>query len=307
MKEYLSRNKMTISQAMIYFMLYSIIGWCYEVFLEVVVYRWGFTNRGVLFGPYTPVYGFGALAFLLTVYPMLIGKPRKEKLMKLPIVFLACMGIATAIELFTSYLLEWTTGSWSWQTYADYGINFQARIALNPSVRFGLGGILFLYVLQPQFEKLCAALGQKRTNVIAVCLCAILCVDSGVQLGQKFLGAQASDEGSEEVVAESSVTESSTDDDDEKFTEEELLNFSIVDDAILEVMNSEEYKDGDPDTRRRLAEALMKKLEVQGYVMWWIVEDSDPSEPMLSFQYGNGGLGGWALYDRNPENKALNE
>ena len=36
----------------LYFMMYSIIGWIYEVFLEVVVYRWGFSNRGVLFGPY---------------------------------------------------------------------------------------------------------------------------------------------------------------------------------------------------------------------------------------------------------------
>ena len=34
-----------------YFMLYSVIGWIYEVFLEVVVYRWGFSNRGALFGP----------------------------------------------------------------------------------------------------------------------------------------------------------------------------------------------------------------------------------------------------------------
>lgn len=33
-----------------YFILYSFIGWVYEVFLEVVVYRWGFSNRGVLFG-----------------------------------------------------------------------------------------------------------------------------------------------------------------------------------------------------------------------------------------------------------------
>ena len=47
------------------FLLYSFIGWAYEVFLEVVVYRWGYSDRGVLLGPYCPVYGVGALAFLL--------------------------------------------------------------------------------------------------------------------------------------------------------------------------------------------------------------------------------------------------
>ena len=49
----------------LYFFFYSVLGWLYEVFLEVVVYRWGFTNRGVLLGPYCPVYGVGALVFLL--------------------------------------------------------------------------------------------------------------------------------------------------------------------------------------------------------------------------------------------------
>ena len=37
-----------LSEYFLYFMLYSIIGWIYEVFLEVFVYRWGFSNRGVL-------------------------------------------------------------------------------------------------------------------------------------------------------------------------------------------------------------------------------------------------------------------
>ena len=30
----------------LYFMMYSVIGWLYEVFLEVVVYRWGFPTEG---------------------------------------------------------------------------------------------------------------------------------------------------------------------------------------------------------------------------------------------------------------------
>ena len=115
----------------VYFTFYSVIGWCYEVFLEVVVYRWGFSNRGVLFGPYTPVYGVGALAFLLLVYPVIRNKKGGKKLAFIPVVFLLCMLIATAIELGTSYALEALIGSWPWQTYADYAINFQARIALS--------------------------------------------------------------------------------------------------------------------------------------------------------------------------------
>ena len=57
-------RKRSLQLLFISFMLYAILGWCYEVFLEVVIYKWGFTNRGVLFGPYCPVYGVGALTFL---------------------------------------------------------------------------------------------------------------------------------------------------------------------------------------------------------------------------------------------------
>ena len=65
----------------LYFMMYAIFGWLYEVFLEVVIYRWGFSNRGVLFGPYCPVYGFGALAFIFCVYKLIKDKPFKKKLL----------------------------------------------------------------------------------------------------------------------------------------------------------------------------------------------------------------------------------
>ena len=77
------------------------------------------------------------------------------------------MLIATAIELGTSYLLEYTIGSWPWQTYADYAINFQARVVLSSSIRFGIGGVLFLYILQPLFESICRKLGKKRVRVPA--------------------------------------------------------------------------------------------------------------------------------------------
>ena len=160
----------------LYFILYSVIGWAYEVFLEVVVYQWGYSDRGVLHGPYCPVYGVGALAFLLSFHRLMAQKePRWLRLLKPLIIFLGCMAVATGIELITSYLLEWLTGSWPWQTYVDYGMNFQGRIALSPSVRFGLGGVFFLFVLQPLFQRMVGALSPTvRTWVFRVILCLFL-------------------------------------------------------------------------------------------------------------------------------------
>ena len=168
----------TLQCYFLYFLLYSILGWCYEVFLEVVVYRWGFTNRGVLFGPYCPVYGVGALAFLLCFGKLMAKRePRWLRVVKPVLIFLGCMAVATAIELVTSYILEAITGSWPWQTYVDYAINFQGRIALSPSVRFGLGGVLFLYVLQPLFERLVGALGDGTRQIAFYAAAGVMVVD----------------------------------------------------------------------------------------------------------------------------------
>lgn len=160
------------------FWFYSFLGWAYEVFLEVVVYQWGYSDRGVLLGPYCPVYGVGALLFLLVFYRLVRKKPMKQKLLLLPVIFLLCALSATLVELVASYLCEWISGSWPWQTYADYRYNFQARIALSPSLRFGLGGVVFLYIIQPLLDKILTALPLK----IRRALFALLAVVTGADI-----------------------------------------------------------------------------------------------------------------------------
>lgn len=173
----LKLKKKDIQKLFLYFMMYACVGWIYEVFLEVVVYRWGYSDRGVLTGPYCPVYGVGALFFIFFVYPLIKDKDLKKKLIMIPVVFLACMLIATGIELVASYICEALMGSWPWQTYADYKYNFQARIALSPSLRFGLGGVLFLYILQPLFEKLVKKLKVKKLDIVFKVVLTIFIID----------------------------------------------------------------------------------------------------------------------------------
>ena len=170
-------KKRWLSEHILFFWIYAVIGWLYEVTLETVIYRWGFSNRGVLFGPWLPVYGFGATVFLILWYRLIKDKPMKRKLLMLPVIFLLTMATATMIELMTSYLCEWIMGSWPWQTYADYKINFQARIALSPSIRFGIGGVVFLYVIQPLLDKLVAKRKDKTLLIAAAVIVTVLTAD----------------------------------------------------------------------------------------------------------------------------------
>lgn len=98
-----------------YFILYSFIGWVYEVFLEVVVYRWGFSNRGVLFGPYCIIYGVGALILIFTLGGLKKKRICLGRLCITPfLVFVGIVVITTVLELIGSYIMELLYGEWLW-------------------------------------------------------------------------------------------------------------------------------------------------------------------------------------------------
>ena len=166
----------------LYFWTYCVLGWCYEVFLEVVVYRWGFSNRGFLWGPYLPVYGVGALLILgclrgLTKKPLRVGR---VNLMP-AVVFLAVVALTTVVELIASYLLEWTTGGWLLD-YTRYAIQWQGRICLSASLRFGVGGMIILYLLQPLLEKGMDRLGDRRRRIVFAVLFTVFVLDCIVRV-----------------------------------------------------------------------------------------------------------------------------
>lgn len=160
------------------FYLYSVIGWLYEVFLEVVVYRWGFSNRGVLFGPYCPIYGTAAVIFILLLTGIKKKTIRVKSMNLTPVVvFFLIVVISTLLELAGSYIMEALTGGWMWD-YTRFAWNFQGRIALNPSLRFGAGGMVFLYLFQPAFEKLTAIRHQKALSAVTVLALLLFLLDA---------------------------------------------------------------------------------------------------------------------------------
>ena len=54
---------------------------------------------------------------------------------------------------------------------------FQGRVALNPSIRFGIGGMIFLYILQPLFEKGVRKMPERAIQVVSAILAILLCAD----------------------------------------------------------------------------------------------------------------------------------
>lgn len=80
----------------IIFCVYALIGWIYEVSWYLIVEH-RFVNRGVLFGPFLPIYGFGILILLLILKKFM----SKEHLSNNPIYL--------SISLFTIVTFIYTT------------------------------------------------------------------------------------------------------------------------------------------------------------------------------------------------------
>lgn len=170
-------EKTTIFDLFWIFMISAMTGWIYEEFCEVVVRRVGWVNRGFLWGPYLPVYGFGG-AFIFLIFRKFAKKKRRlGKLNMTPVYtfFLIAVG-ATALELLTSYLMEWTLGYWMW-SYGLYKIQFQGRIALATSLLFGLIGVLALYFFFPFMLKLYRKIPKKVRIPLTVCLFLFIMTD----------------------------------------------------------------------------------------------------------------------------------
>lgn len=159
------------------FLSISVLGWIYEVLLGIFVFHYGFVNRGFLFGPYCPVYGFGALLFLFLAYDKRNIALKIREINITPVIMFSFLTVVTTlVELMTSYLLEWTIGRWLWN-YDGYFCNFEGRIALSTSLRFGIGGMFILYVLEPFIDKILDKTGVKNTKRITLIFGAIFLLD----------------------------------------------------------------------------------------------------------------------------------
>lgn len=158
-------RKYPVTTLILMFFLFAFLGWCWEVMLYLVTSA-TFVNRGVMHGPWLPIYGTGGVLVLMVLYK-LRDKPWLE--------FAATVVICGIVEYFTAYYLE-TVYNRRWWDYAGYFLNLHGRICAEGLLVFGLGGMAVVYFVAPMFDNLLHRL--KRRTLIA--LCAVLIALFGV-------------------------------------------------------------------------------------------------------------------------------
>ena len=155
-------RSMNISQLVIWFFIYSFLGWLWETcYVSAKEGEW--VNRGFINGPFCTIYGCGALAVYLVLYPF------QENLL---ILYFGGVIVATALEYVTAVLME-NIFHTSWWDYSDNKFNFQGRICLGCSLGWGLFTVGLFRVLHPVVQEF-TELYTRRTGEVAVCVITVV-------------------------------------------------------------------------------------------------------------------------------------
>ena len=149
------------------FFVFSFIGWTWEVSFHLIT-DGEFVNRGIMHGPYVPIYGFGGTLILV-----ILNKLRKYPLLE----FISAIVLCGFVEYFTAYYLETVNNGTKWWDYTGYFLNLHGRICAEGLLIFGIGGMLVVYLVAPLLDNLIRKMNSKVIITLCIVLSLIFFVD----------------------------------------------------------------------------------------------------------------------------------
>lgn len=132
------------------FWIYSIIGFLLET-LCYTIFKWS-GNSGILYGPWTPLYGFGTIIIILTT-TFVFKNFRKNKFIKLLLIFVFNFIFLSFIELVGGLLIE-KLFSITWWDYSSHKYHIGKYVCLDMSLIWGLAAIILIYIAKPIMDKI---------------------------------------------------------------------------------------------------------------------------------------------------------
>jgi uncharacterized membrane protein/HD superfamily phosphodiesterase len=132
-------NNITIPQVIVLFALYSFMGWIIEVLYRSITQR-QFINAGFVYGPFVPLYGFGA-GFIVFLESLIRSWP-------LPMELIVYGLVLTSIEYFTGFAFEKIFKLKLWD-YSDNKFNINGRVCLLFSMLWAVMATVFVRFIHP--------------------------------------------------------------------------------------------------------------------------------------------------------------
>ncbi|MFQ9147617.1 MAG: putative ABC transporter permease [Eubacteriales bacterium] len=170
------------------FMIGNVAGFLMETFWAFFIQRRVELRVGLVWGPFIPVYGFGAVIMTLLLYRFY----KKRDL----VTFAAAAVVGAAFEYFCSLFQELAFGTVSWE-YSGTTANIGGRTNLMYALIWGVLGLLWVKDFYPRISKLIEKIPKKIGSPLTVILCVFMIADmfvSGtavIRRGQRMKGIPA--------------------------------------------------------------------------------------------------------------------
>lgn len=155
------------------FFIYSVLGWVCEV-VYCSVPKKHFVNRGFLFGPYLPIYGFGAAFVIVLLEPFYDSWP---------MVMILSAVITSVLEYITSFLLEKIFKVKLWD-YSTYPLNLNGRICALNSTLFALLSLFIIYVINTPVYSFLSSLNPTLVQILSLLVTAVMSADAAVAVNK---------------------------------------------------------------------------------------------------------------------------
>ena len=147
-----------IFKVFIIFMIGSILGYVVEMIVALVQNGHFVSRQGLLYGPFTPVYGIGILVYYIFFR---IVKNRDKK-----IVFISSMILGGITEYLCSYIQEKAFGTVSWD-YSNWLFNINGRTTLIHCTYWGFAGLLYVSYIEPLIPKIEEVVRNHKVKIMA--------------------------------------------------------------------------------------------------------------------------------------------
>ena len=122
-------------------------------------------ESGILFGSWTPIYGFGSVIILFI--NSFLSKYKFKKITKIILLFICSAIILSMLEVIGGYTIKLIFNTEIWD-YTNHKFNIGKYTSIEMSLIWGLSSIILIYFIKPIFDKIISKIPKYLTYIFII-------------------------------------------------------------------------------------------------------------------------------------------